>query len=710
MQIIQGIRDKGAAIVIGVIALSLIGFILMDAKQGNNKMFGSNSTVIGKVDGSSIELAEFNKKVRLVEAQEEQRSNQKVSPSRAAEIRQQVWDQFVNEKIFYAEAAKLGINFTSKELSTILASEDPQNPLMQDPQMLDSATGKMDQGKLKQALANIRKAKGEQRDMIDAQIVDPQKLTSISTKYYSLISASAYYPSWMEESDAKDRKTFATISYTAIPFAEISDSTIKVSDAEIEAYVKKHKELFKQEGGRKISYVAFSQLPGAEDSARTRDAVVSLKEQFATETNMNKFLARNTSSIEFDSNYQPKSKISSIAIDSILKAPAGTVYGPYVDKGSFVLARVMGSKSVYDSVRAKHILIPTMNPQTGQPELEDSVAKKRADSILAVINAGGSFTDLAKQFSSDGSKDKGGDLGMFTYGTMVPEFNDFCFNKPVGSRGVVKTQFGYHVIEVLNQKGSSPAYKIAFMGKEIMASEATINKASLDATKLSAEKDNKKLDAYLQKNNLSKISESSLIKENDSRIGQLMDARQIVRWVFEAKPGDVSEPFSIGDQFVVAILDKIEKEGTQDIQTARPMAERSVREEKKAAAIIAKLGSNPTPESAAAAYGKQVMTAGADSSITFSAGLIPNLGPETKVIGACFNKANLNKVVAPIIGKTGVFVIQVTGIGEKAPESPEKAAETRSQTIGVLRSQAGSGWFDDLKKRARVKDSRSKFF
>jgi len=180
--------------------------------------------------------------------------------------------------------------------------------------------------------------------------------------------------------------------------------------------------------------------------------------------------------------------------------------------------------------------------------------------------------------------------------------------------------------------------------------------------------------------------------------------------VFEAKQGDVSEPFSIGDQFIVAILDKIEKEGTQDIQTARPMAERSVREEKKAAAIIAKLGNNPTPESAAAAYGKQVMTAGTDSSITFSAGLIPNLGPETKLIGACFNKANLNKVVPPIVGKTGVFVIQVTGVGEKAPDSPEKALETRTQTIGVLRSQAGSGWFDDLKKKASVTDNRSKFF
>ena len=298
----------------------------------------------------------------------------------------------------------------------------------------------------------------------------------------------------------------------------------------------------------------------------------------------------------------------------------------------------------------------------------------------------------------------------FDYGTMVPEFNDFCFGKPVGSRDVVKTQFGYHIIEVLSQKGSGTVYRTAFLGKEIMASEATINKSSLDATKLSAEKDIKKIDAYLQKNNLSKISEASLIKENDSRIGQMLDARQLVRWAFEAKQGDVSDPFSIGEQFVVAILDKVEKEGVQDVQTARPMAERSIREEKKAAEIIKKLGANPTLETAAAAYNKQVMSAGADSSITFNATLIPNIGPETKLIGASFNKENQGKVSSPIIGKTGVYLVKVNGIGEKAAESPEKAIETRTQTINNLRNQAGTGWFDDIKKRASIKDNRSKFY
>ena len=203
MQIIQTIREKGAPITIAAIALALIAFILMDAKQDKGV---SASESIGKVNGSSIDQNEFNKKLQNVESQEEQQTGQKPSNSRLAQMRDQVWNQIVAEKVFYAEAAKLGIEFTSKELDKVLKSDDPSNPLMQDRSMIDPATGKMDQAKLTQALTNIKKAKGEQWEMINAQIIEPQKLASVSTKYFALLNASAYYPAWMEEKTQKKTK------------------------------------------------------------------------------------------------------------------------------------------------------------------------------------------------------------------------------------------------------------------------------------------------------------------------------------------------------------------------------------------------------------------------------------------------------------------------------------------------------------------------
>lgn len=708
MQIIQNIREKGAPITIAAISLALIAFILMDAKQDKGGRSATES--IGKVNGETIEQNEFSKKVMLLETQEEQQSGQRPNNTRSSQIREQVWNQIVAERVFYAEASKLGIEFTSKELDNILKSDDPSNPLMQDKSMVDPATGKLDMGKVGQALTNIKKMKGEQWDMVNSQIIEPQKLTSISTKYFALLNASAYYPAWMEEKDAKESKNFATISYVQIPYQTISDSTIKVTDAEVEKYVQKHKDLFKQEAGRMISYVGFSQLPALADSARTKTVIEALKNEFANETNVKTFLARNTSAIELDTNYFTKSKIKSSYPDSIIKLSAGSVFGPYVDNKSYVMAKMLGSRMVPDSATAKHILIATVNGQTGEPILEDSIAKKRADSIYNAINGGANFALMALQYSSDGSKDKGGDLGTFEYGRMVPEFNKFCFEKPVGSRAVVKTQFGYHIIELMNQKGSSPVYQVAYMAKEIFASEETINMASNEAIKLSAEKDLKKLDAYLQNKGISKTSVPTIIKENDAQVGQMQDARQLVRWVFEAKKGDVSDPMPVGDQFVVAIVDKILAEGTQDVETARPLAENAIKEEKKGEEIIKALGATATLESASGKYAKEILNAGQDSSITFKSQIVNAIGNEPKLIGAIFNKANLNKVCAPIAGKAGVFVLKVNSIAEKAVDPTEDKAQSRMQQTIALRNQAVTNWFEGLRKKATIKDNRSKFF
>ena len=140
------------------------------------------------------------------------------------------------------------------------------------------------------------------------------------------------------------------------------------------------------------------------------------------------------------------------------------------------------------------------------------------------------------------------------------------------------------------------------------------------------------------------------------------------------------------------------------------MAETAVKEEKKGEQIIKKLGSTPTLESAAAAYSKEILTAGQDSTLTFKSQIINGIGNEPKLIGASFNKANLNKVSAPIAGKTGVYVFKVNSITEKAPNTAEETAQFRIQQLTALRNQAATNWFEGLRKKATIKDNRSKFF
>ena len=133
-------------------------------------------------------------------------------------------------------------------------------------------------------------------------------------------------------------------------------------------------------------------------------------------------------------------------------------------------------------------------------------------------------------------------------------------------------------------------------------------------------------------------------------------------------------------------------------------------EEKKAEQIISALGANPTLESASAKYAKSIIMTGADSSITFKAQIIDSIGNEPKLIGAIFNKANLNKVAAPVAGKAGVFVFKVNNVGEKATDPNEDKVQMRLQQTVALRNQAVSNWFEGLRKKATIKDNRSKFF
>jgi peptidyl-prolyl cis-trans isomerase D len=514
----------------------------------------------------------------------------------------------------------------------------------------------------------------------------------------------------MEKKDNQDNTQFSTIQYVSVSYGEIADSTIKISDEEVVDYVNKHKKQFKQEKGRNISYVTFSQLPSKDDSLTVYNALMEIRQDFETDSNAKSFVARNTSVIEFNDDFSSKSSMDQIYADTLSKLSNGSVFGPYVQGNNYVLAKMLGARQQPDSASARHILIASVDPNTQQPIRSDSAAKKLADSILAAIQSGADFGAMAKQYSADASnKDKAGDLGTFSYGTMVPEFNTFCFTKTPGTKAVVKTDFGYHIIDLIGQKNFNTAYKIAYVAKEISSSDVTINKSSLEATKTSSFKTKEELEKYAAKNGLSLTAAPSMIKENDFMVGMLQDARALVRWTFEAKAGQISEPFSIGDQFVVAVLDKVMEEGLQDAKTARPGCEAIIRNQKKAEIIRKKIGNNPTLQSAATAYSKSVQTAGADSTILFTSQIINGVGMENKVIGASFNKAYQSKPSPLIDGTSGVFIIQITGFGNKPAQTPDILAQQAQSKLASIRSQTG-GWYEGLKKAANIKDSRSTHF
>ncbi|MBV4356205.1 peptidylprolyl isomerase [Pinibacter aurantiacus] len=701
MSIIQSIRDKAAWLVFGVIALSLLGFLLMDAfvGRGGRGMFSGNKTTIGSINGNDVEYMDFQKKVKATEDQY-QSQGYPMNEQMRQNIQEQVWSQSIDETLLDDEIDKAGVTVTPKELDDILFGANPPQDFRR---QFTNEKGEYDVNAARQAIAELRKHKNDPR----AQSFEDEYLPALlqnrlREKYASLIGNTTYYPKWLLEKTNTDNSQLASISYVATPYSSISDSAVKVSDDDIKSYVSKHSEEFKQEANKSISYVAFSAAPTSNDSAALFTQISNLKNEFASTNDASGFLVRNGSATNYVDLYVVKSKMQMPNADTIRSLSDGAVYGPYLDGGSYALAKMIGKRNLPDSVKCRHILISTQTTP-------DSIAKVRIDSIAAAIKGGANFADLCAKYSDDpGSKEKGGeyDFNSIQFSNLAKEFAETIFYGNTGDKKVVKTSFGYHYIEVLNQKDFEIAYKVAYLSKPISASTETDNAASGLANQFAGESTNAKaFDANADKRKYMKFNATE-IKPMDGSIQGLGSNRNLIKWINEAKVGDVSDAFDVDDKYVVVLVTEDNKEGIASAAKARPQVEFIIRNQKKAEQIKAKLaGKTSSLETAAAAVGQQVYNA---DSIRFASPFIPNVGQEQKVIGASFNQSLKGKVSDAIAGNGGVFVIKVNNVS--AESTGINIDQQRQALIQRAKSESAYRSIQVLRKAATIKDNRAKFF
>ncbi|TAF55762.1 MAG: peptidylprolyl isomerase [Sphingobacteriia bacterium] len=628
MSVIQSIRDKGAWIVFVIIALALIAFILQDGVKRGGTAFSVND-VITEVNGEKLERGAFEDKIKM---QESMYAGQGANRDQIAAA---VWNQEVESIILNQEFDKLGLTVSAKELNDVLFGEN--SPLRQE--FTDPKTGVFRVDDAKKAFAQLKKSTNpEQINMVNNGYIIPTIQNTLRNKYQSLLVQSVYIPKWLVAKQEADNNAIASIDYVYYPYISVADSLVKVSDEDINAYVKQHAvEFKKKDETRNISYVLFNAAPSSADSNAVLSQLVALENDFRQAPDAAAYLAKVGTELPFYNSYFSATKMQMALKDSITKLPLGGMFGPYQDGNSYVLAKMVGIKNWPDSAKVRHILINTGNPQTGQMVRTDSAAKKLVDSIALAIKSGADFNALCAQYSEDaGSKDKGGVYDFFPQGQMVVPFNDFSFDKPVGSKDVVKTDFGYHYIEVLGQKDFKPAYKVAYLAKPLVASNETISEASTAAAQFTVSSKNAKQfnENALKQNKV--VFPVSDLKANDNSINTLGENRQLVRWAFEKSVGDVSEPVEIGDKYVVALLTAVNKPGLMSATEARPQVEGMVRNEKKAKLIIDTKIKGNSLEEISASTKSPVLHA---DSLVFAAAFIAGVGSEPKVVGAAFNKS-----------------------------------------------------------------------
>lgn len=700
MSIIQDIRDKYAKVTVVAIAISLIGFILTDYFQSKTRMGrGSASTTVGVVNGRSIDLKEFNQAVTDIEAGMKQQGYP-TGEGLTEQARTQAWDQQVSIALLEDEFSKLGIDVSKKELGDILYGVNPPQELAQ--QFTDKTTGQYNAAQAKQALEQtLKKGTKEQKDYFNNRITQ-WILQRKYEKYSSMFANTVNVPKWFVEKQNADNSQMAKVSYVTQTYASIPDSSVKVDDKEIADYISKHKDDFKQEESRNIAYVTFNAAPSSADTLLVRNKLMELKAGFDTTDNIQNFLA--AEGVDFYNGYISGKTIQIAAKDSIFKTPVGQVYGPYLDGNSFVLAKMLGVKQMADTAKVRHILISTQQRDTASALL-------RLDSVKLALAGGANFDSVCAKYSDDGNKDQGGVYDNVTHGQMVPTFNDFIFSNATGTKGVVKTDFGYHYVEILSQKGSGAAYKIAYLPKEIATSQETVNTALNNANQFFGEaKDAKGFDAAYEKNWKTKGSVKSVatnIKPADAQLQGIGFSREMVRNIYAAKKGDIVKPERVGDQYIVALVTDVYEEGTQSPALARMMVEPLLRNKKKAEILKKKVGTVTTLEAAGNMLnGALVQVA---DSLRIDARQSKSMGFEPKVLGAAFNPANKGKVVNEALeGSQGVYVIRVdevtsTPVTVGSVDDQRKAmAQQKKQMLG---NPLGA-----LRNAATIKDKRADRF
>ena len=693
MSIIQNIRERGNLIFI-LIAIALIALILPESVSSNKDL---NS--LGVINGTTINKIDFEQKVQNTLQQYAAQGAQR------GQVINQLWDNEVINLLIKKEADKLGLSVGSKEANDVIYGEE--SPFRQ--QFTDPTTGEFKVNDLKAQLAELKKSTKkevvDQKEQLEKNVILPALEKRTLRKYQALLYRGIQVPKWLLEKQYAENNAISNIRFVNVPYTTIADTTIKVSNEDISAYLKENSAAFQvEEAQRNISFIAFSAAPTTADSTITKNNILALKDSFQTSKDAAAYLNKVTPDTKYYDGFLGKSRIQIPEKEAVLSTPIGGLYGPYVDGPNYTIAKIIGTRLLPDSASVRHILIMTTNAQN-QVIREEGTAKVLIDSIKNAIAGGATFESMVEKYSEDGgSKANGGIYEMFPQANMVKPFNDFSFENPVGSKGVVKTEFGYHYIEVLKQTPPSPAYNIAYLTLPILASKETTTTAQTTAAKFAADsKDQKSFNANALKLNKQAVPATN-IKAYDFNIQGLGETREIVRWVFEKKVNDVSEPIEVGDAYIVANITSEDKPGLMSVETAKSKnIEVIIRDQKKAETIKSKL-KGATLEAIATAAGATVLQA---DSLSYTSTNISGLGNEPKLVGASFNKALLNKISAPIAGNSGVFVISVSNLGAIA--APGDLAAFKEQYQGRLSNTILNSVLA-LKKTAKIQDNRAKLY
>ena len=712
MATLQKIRSKGPLLVI-VIGLALFAFIAGDAWKVLQPHQGKQD--VGEVNGEVLSAQDYQKMVdELSEVIKLTNGLNSLTEDQLNNVKDQVWQSYVNNKLIAEQAKKLGLKVTDAEIQAII--EQGTHPLLMQTPFRNPQTGMFDKDMLKKFLvdyANLDASK------MPAQYVEYyQKMgafwkfvektlaeSTLAQKYQNLVTKSLISNPVSAEDAFKARTEQSDLLLAGIPYSSINDSTIQVSDSEIKDRYNEKKEQFKQlVETRDIRYIDVKVVPSDADRKAVEKEVTEYSNQLATTTSdFGTFVRSTGSSVNYSDVPVSKSVFPADVASRLDSTGVNEVYGPYYNQtdDSYNAFKVLAKVSSPDSIQFRQIQV--------YADTEEKT-KTLADSIYNALKGGADFAAVAKIYGQTGEATwvnsqswEGAELD-----TDNSKFINTLLNQPVDELTNVNIGQANLILQVMNKKSMQTKYKVAVVKRPVEFSKETYNAAYNKFSQFVAQ--NTTSDSMVKNAEESgyTLTPRTDLSSAEHYVGGVRSTREALKWIFAAKPGEVSPLYECGenDHLMVVALDKIHEAGYRDVNSVAEMLRSEIRRDKKADKLMAEMKKY---NSIAQVKGMKDAVSDSVKHVTFSApAYISVTRASEPVIGAVASKTAVNQVSAPIKGNAGVYMIQVYAKdkGNEKFDAKQEEATLNNMAVRIV----GSQLINDLYQKAKVEDKRYLFF
>jgi peptidyl-prolyl cis-trans isomerase D len=706
MSVLQTLRERAGVLLAVVIGVSLLFFILGDflgGGRGQNKKM-KDYYEIAEIGGRSISYQEYDERLQNLIEIYKLSGTSNITEEMTESIREDIWNKMVMEEILGEEYHNIGLGVSSDEVESMVLGEEP-HPIVQQ-LFANRETGVLD----KSFLLNFLKSTEYDPQaraywlFFENEIVDEKT----SEKFNNLVSKGLYVTS--KQAEFENRLTSRSVDFSFImkQYSTVPDSIVSISRSDLEKYYNDHREEYRQEARRSMEYVEFEVVPSETDVLNTEEGINELIGEFRETQTPVQFINLSSDS-RHNEVYLTIDEVPEMIRDFVREENTEDVYGPYLENETYKLARLIDVENRPDSVHARHILI---SPNAYR---NMDMAQSEADSLLQLIRSGESFESVAIEFSDDqGSAQLGGDLGWFEEGMMVTPFNNACFEGKKGDLVMVQSDFGYHIIEILDQGGSSRKYHVGIIERAIQPSSATYQEKYAEASKFAGNNNTyQKFNEAVAEEGLNKKLASDVAPDQKTLPG-LESPRPLIMALYESEKNDIvldnSEQavFELGDKFVVAYCTDVKEDGYAKLGDVESDVRFAVLREKKAEKISSDLSEQTRDldniEDIASVLDLRVNEA---TNINFSSFSIPAAGVEPAVIAAA-SSGGEGFLSGPIKGNNGVFIIYVNNV--ISTEQEQDMELLRNRLIQTLQARASFEVFEALKEAADIVDKRYKFY